>query len=108
MVKQETKLLALEYFGETDMNKPQKLVDFEKHLADQWPELLEHLPQHREDFLLKFLRGGNFDIEKSGQVKKTSHVYYVFLVTNMCNVSPGVEKLCQHDQEWTRVLFVGF
>ena len=78
MDKQETKLLALEYFGETDMNKPQKLVDFEKHLADQWPELLENLPQHREDFLLKFLRGGNFDIEKSGQVRNIARL--IFLV----------------------------
>ena len=69
MDKKEIKLLALEYFGETDMNKPQKLVDFERHVvANQWPELLENLPQHREDFLLKFLRGGNFDIEKSFQV----------------------------------------
>ena len=70
MDKEETKLLALKYFGETDLNKAQKLIDFEKYLADQWPELLENLPQNREDFLLKFLRGGNFDIEKSGQVRK--------------------------------------
>ena len=78
MDKQETKLLALEYFGETDMNKPQKLVDFEKHLTNQWPEVLENLPQHREDFLLKFLRGGNFDIEKSGQVRNIARL--IFLV----------------------------
>ena len=78
MDKQEIKLLALEYFGETDMNKPQKLVDFERHLANQWPELLENLPQHREDFLLKFLRGGNFDIEKSGQVRNIARL--IFLV----------------------------
>ena len=75
--------LALEYFGETDDNRTERIEDFQQLLQRKGPELLTDIPGNKEGFLLKFLRAGNFDVIASVQVLKN----YISLITTGPQVS---------------------
>ena len=70
--------LAEENFGETDENRSEMILQFRDKLKSTHPELLEDMPGTADDFLLKFLRAGAFDVEKSVHVMKN----YIDMITS--------------------------
>ena len=81
--------LALEYFGETEDNRNERIEDFQQLLQRKGPELLTDIPGNKEGFLLKFLRAGNFDTDKAYQVLKD---YIQMITTGPQYFSPAFEK----------------
>ena len=62
--------LAKENFGETDENRGEKIQAFREKLTSSFPELLKGIPGIEDDFLLKFLRAGAFDVDRSVHLMK--------------------------------------
>jgi len=55
--------LAEEYFGETDENRQDRILQLEERLRLSSPGLLKNVPGSKEEFLLKILRAGAFDVD---------------------------------------------
>ena len=81
--------LALEYFGETEDNRTERINEFQHHLQRKGPELLTDIPGNKDGFLLKFLRAGNFNIDVAYQVLKD---YIKMITTGPQYFSPAFEK----------------
>ena len=70
--------LALKHFGETEDNRDGYIKTFHDQLVQCAPELLKEIPGNRDDFLLKFLRAANFDVDQACHVMKN----YVKMITS--------------------------
>ena len=70
--------LALKHFGETEDNRDGYIKTFHDKLVHCAPELLKEIPGNRDDFLLKFLRAANFDVDQACHVMKN----YVNMITS--------------------------
>jgi len=58
------KQVAEIYYGETDENRAERIQQFRDKLESSWPQMLNNLPGNNPDeFLLKILRAGSFDVE---------------------------------------------